>query len=599
MKKLLLASIIAVAFMSCNSNDAQSKTDATPAKMQDEKRVVENKVVVKGTEELTEQTIAIAATADLHGRIYSYEYATDSVDADAGIAKVSTVIKQLREEHPNLILMDDGDTLQGNSAELFNDLEIHPMVEAMNTMGYDIWTLGNHEFNFGKEFIERNISNFDGTVLSANIKNQDDGSEFVNSYQIFNVNGARVAVIGIIPPYVPMWEASSPAHFKNLEFKGVMESVKKTVAELDGQYDILVGSIHIGREDQYGGSGIYDLANEVPEFDLIFGGHEHAKYIENVNNTPIIEPGAFGWAVATAEIKVKKIDGKWSLDGENAITMKNMETKKIEADKEILDQFKSIDDQSKAEANVVIGEVTKTFIERPDYITGEAKVTTMPSAQLEPNAVIELINVVQMKYAKDKEGNSADVSAAAFFKSDANLLAGPFKNKDVANIYKYSNTLVGVNITGANLLAYMEWSMSYYNTWKEGDVTVSFNQDVRSYNYDMFSGMEYKVDLSKEAGHRVMNPTINGEAIDPAKTYKLAINNYRFGTLSTHGWVTEEDKYFDSGNDEISTIRAFIIEYVKTEKQGKIEPTVTNNWELVGIKLDYPEKEAIFEKIRS
>lgn len=599
MKKLLLVSIIAVAFMSCNSNDTQSKTDATPAKMQDEKRIVENKVIVKGTEELTEQTIAIAATSDLHGRIYSYEYATDSADDDAGIAKTYTIVKKLREEHPNLILMDDGDTLQGNSAELFNDLEVHPMVEAMNTMGYDIWTLGNHEFNFGKEFIERNISNFDGTVLSANIKNQDDGSEFVNSYQIFNINGARVAVIGIIPPYVPMWEASSPAHFKNLEFDGVLESVKNTVKELDGQYDILVGSIHMGREDQYGGTGIYDLANEVPEFDVIFGGHEHAKYAENVNNTPIIEPGAYGWAVAAAEIKVKKVDGKWVLDGTDPITVKNMETKTVEADQEILDKFKSVDEQSKAEANVVVGEVTKTFIERPDFITGEATVTTMPTAQLEPNAVIELINDVQMKYAVDKDGNPAEISAAAFFKSDANLVAGPFKNKDVANIYKYSNTLVGVNITGANLLAYMEWSMSYYNTWKEGDVTISFDPDVRSYNYDMFSGIEYKVDLSKEAGHRVVNPTLNGEPIDPEKTYKLAINNYRFGTLTTNGWVTEDDKYFDSGNDEISTIRGLIIEYVKTEKAGKIDPKVTNNWEIIGIKLDYPEKEEIYEKIRS
>ena len=103
-----------------------------------------------------------------------------------------------------MILMDDGDTVQDNSAELFNDLETHPMVEAMNMMGYDIWTLGNHEFNFEKEFIERNIEHFNGTVLSSNIKNKKDGSEIVNSYQIFDVNGAKVAVIGIIPPYVPM-----------------------------------------------------------------------------------------------------------------------------------------------------------------------------------------------------------------------------------------------------------------------------------------------------------------------------------------------------------------------------------------------------------
>jgi 2',3'-cyclic-nucleotide 2'-phosphodiesterase/3'-nucleotidase len=598
MKKFLMATVIASVFMACNSNDVSSKETAAPKQMEITERVVKHEVIVKGEEDLTEQTIRIAATSDIHGRIYPYEYAIDEKDDDAGLAKASTIIKKLRAESPNMILMDDGDTLQDNSAELFNDLEVHPMVEAMNSMGYDIWTLGNHEFNFGMDFINRNIDHFDGTVLSSNIKNKKDGSEFVNSYQIFNVNGARVAVIGIIPPYIPMWEASSPAHFKGLEFKGVLESVKATVAEIDGQYDILVGSIHLGREDEYDGTGIYDLADEVPEFDIIFGGHEHAKYIENVNNTPIVEPGAYGWAVSTADIPVKKVAGKWVVSGD--IMVQNMETKEVEADKAILDEFKFVDDQSKADAATVVGEVTKTFIERPDFITGEAEVTTMPTAQLQPNAVIQLINDVQMKYAVDKEtGVGADVSAAAFFKSEANLVAGPFKKRDVANIYKYSNTLVGVNMTGANLLKYMEWSMSYYNTWHEGDVTISFNEDVRGYNYDMFSGIDYKVDLSKEAGHRVVNPTINGEPVDPAKVYKVAINNYRFGTVTKNGWATEEDKYFDSGNDEISTIRGFIMQYVNEEKGGKIEPTTVNNWALVGIKLDYPQRDAIYEMIKN
>jgi 2',3'-cyclic-nucleotide 2'-phosphodiesterase/3'-nucleotidase len=597
MKKFLMATLVASIFMACNSNDVSSTKQTEPKQMEAVERVVTHEVIVKGDENLDEQTIRIAATSDIHGRIYPYEYAIDEKDDDAGLAKAATIIKKLREENPNMILMDDGDTVQDNSAELFNDLEVHPMVEAMNSMGYDIWTLGNHEFNFGIDFINRNIDHFDGTVLSSNIKNKKDGSEFVNSYQIFDVNGAKVAVIGIIPPYIPMWEASSPAHFKGLEFKDVLESVKETVKEIDGQYDILVGSIHMGREDEYGGTGIYDLANEVPEFDIIFGGHEHAKYVENVNNTPLVEPGAYGWAVSTADIPVKKVDGKWVISGD--IVVENLQTEKVEADKEILDEFKYVDEQSKADAATVVGEVTKTFIERPDFITGEDKVTTMPTAQLEPNAVIQLINDVQTKYAVDKDGNPADVSAAAFFKAEANLKAGPFKKRDVANIYKYSNTLIGVNMTGENLLKYMEWSMSYYNTWHEGDVTISFNPDVRGYNYDMFSGIDYKVDLSKEPGHRIINPTIKGEPIDLAKVYKVAVNNYRFGTITKNGWATEEDKYFDSGNDEVSTIRGFIMKYVNEEKGGKLEPQVVNNWEITGIKLDYPQREEIYEKIKN
>jgi len=578
MKKFLMATTIASVFLACSSND------------------VKNGVIVKGDENVTEQTIRIAATSDLHGRIYPYDYAIDSEDSDAGLAKVSTIVNQLREENPNMILMDDGDTVQDNYIELFNDREVQPMVEAMNEIGYDIWTLGNHEFNFEKELTERNIENFNGTVLSSNIKNKEDGSEFVKPYQIFDVNGVKVAVIGVIPPYVATrWEASSPSHYEGLEFEDVLESVKETVEEIDGQYDILVGAFHMGREDEYGGAGIYDIAKEVPKFDVIFGGHEHAQYIEEIEVAPnkvtkIVEPGFAGWAVAKADIKVKKEDGKWVVTG---IDVENIQTNDVNADEKVLEKFKFVDEQSKADANTVVGEVTKKFIERPDYITGEDKVTTMPTAQLEPNAVIDLINDVQLKYS------GAEVSAAAFFKPEANLQEGPFKKKDVANIYKYANTLIGVNMTGENLLKYMEWSMSYYNTWHEGDVTISFNEDVRGYNYDMFGGIEYKIDLSKEAGNRVVEPKINGELIDPAKTYKVAVNNYRFGTLLQNGWATEEDKFFDSTNDETSTIRDFIIKYVKEEKGGKLEPVVHNNWEIIGVKLDYPQREAIYEMIKS
>ena len=590
MKKFLMVTLITSIFMACNSNDV-SVEKKEPVKMEKVERVVNYDVIVKGEEELTKQTIRIAATSDVHGRIYPYDYAIDGKDADAGLAKISTIVNALREENPNMILMDDGDTVQDNSSELFNDLEVHPMVEAMNSIGYDIWTLGNHEFNFEKEFIERNISNFNGTVLSANIKNKKGGSDYVNSYQIFSVNGARVAVIGITPPYVPMWESSSPSHFKGLEFNKILKSVQETVKGLDGQYDILIGSFHIGREDEYGGAGIYDLANEVPEFNVIFGGHEHAKYIENINNTPIVEPGFAGWAVSKADINIKKEEGKWIVTG---IEVENIQTKTIEADKKILDEFKFVDDQSKSVAGTVIGEIRETFITRPDFITGEDKVTTMPTAQLQPNAVIDLINDVQLKYAK------ADVSSAAFFKADANLKKGNFKNKDVANIYKYANTLVGVNMTGENLLKFMEWSMSYYNTWNEGDITISFNKDVRGYNYDMFAGINYKIDLSKDAGNRIVDPTINGKAIDLTKIYKVAVNNYRFGTLTKNGWVRPEDKYYDSYEvmQDAGRIRDLIIKYTKEEKNGELNPIVHNNWKIIGVKLDYPEREAIYEMIR-
>lgn len=586
---ILLGALTTLALTGCNKgvNQGTEVKDYVESPMKFEHQVIE-----KGEAGAEEVTITLAATSDVHGRIYPYEYAIDSEDKDAGFAKTQTIVKELREDNPNMILIDVGDTVQDNSAELFNNLETHPMVDAMNEMDYDVWVLGNHEFNFEKEFITRNIKNFDGSVVNANIYNEKDGSNFVQPYQIFEVEGVRVAVIGAIPPHVPMWEASAPEHFKGLEFEDPIVSVKKTIDSIDGQYDVLVGAFHLSRRDEYGLTGVMDIAEELPEFDLIFHGHEHARHVTDVNGTPVMEPGAYGWAVSVGEIKVAKVDGEWTVE---EVKADNLQTKEVEADQDLLDKFKFVHEESIANANTVVGEVTGTFIDGVDYITGEDKITTMPTAQLEDNAVIELINEVQMHYS------DAEVSSAAIFNFDSNLKEGEFRKKDVAFIYKYTNTLMGVNITGENLLKFMEWSANYYNTWQEGDVTVSFNEKVRGYNYDIFDGVNYEIDLSKESGNRIKNATINGEAIDPNKSYTLAVNNYRFGTLVNNGWVTEEDKYFDSYEtmQDAGRMRDLIVKYVVEEKNGTIEPRVDNNWKITGINLDYPETEAIYEKIRA
>ncbi|MBI9012286.1 MAG: 5'-nucleotidase C-terminal domain-containing protein [Clostridiales bacterium] len=531
--------------------------------------------------------ISILGTADMHGRIYAYEYAIDSVDADAGLAKIQTLVKEVRAEEENVILMDVGDTVQDNSAELFNDLPVHPMVQAMNEMDYDIWTLGNHEFNFEKSFLDRNIATFEGTVLSANIYKEGTNERFVDGYTVMTVDGVRVAIVGMIPPEVPIWEASAPSHFAGLEFTEIKAETAKVVKELEGKYDVLVGAYHLGPDAYKGMPGIDDIAEAFPEFDVIFGGHAHSKYTNEINGVQLIEPGAYGWALAQADIYVN------SNNEVIKVETQNKETYTIVEDQGILDTFKFVHDQSVADAQIVVGEVTKDYIENVDYITGDADVTTMPTAQIEDTALIDLINDVQMFYT------GADVSSAAAFKSDMNLVAGDFMKKDVANIYKYPNTLVGVNITGKNLLEYMEWSAGYYNTYTEGDVTISFNENVRGYNYDMFSGLTYDIDLSKETGERIVNAKIGDTAIDPTATYKLAVNNYRFGTLMSLELVTDADKYYDSYEtmQDAGRIRDLIIKYIDEEKAGIAEPSVDNNWKIIGADLEQAGKAEIMQAI--
>ena len=536
-------------------------------------------------------TITILESADLHGRIYPHDYATDTVDADTGLAKIATLVKQERAMDPDALLIDCGDTVQDNSAELFNDLPIHPMIEGLNMLDYDVWVIGNHEFNFEKSFLEKNIATFKNTVLSANMIGPD-GDYYVEPYKIFDVKGVKVAIIGLTPPAIDRWEASAPEHFEGLTFPGTLETAKKIISELEGKYDVLIGGFHLGPEGEYTYEGSIDIAEACPEFSIIFAGHAHSKYNEVVNGVHIIEPGPWGWALAKAVITLEKADDKWTVTD---VMTENIETASVDPDPEFIEKFKFVHDESVADANIVVGDITADFIASPDYITGESNITTMPTSQLMDTSVIDLINEVQMFYTE------SDVSSAALFNFGSNLLKGPFKKKDVAFIYKYPNTLVGTKITGANLKKYMEWSASYYNSYKDGDVTISFNPDIRGYNYDMFSGMTYEINLSKPAGERVENISVWGLPLIDEHIYRLSLNNYRFGTLLGLGLVTMDDRYYDSYEtiQDAGRIRAMIIKYVQDEKGGNLAPTVDNNWKITGVDLDSPLKEAVFDMVRS
>lgn len=558
---------------------------------------VDQKIKVPSADELAalqapEQTVTILATTDLHGRIYPYEYAVDAADMDAGLAKLATLIKEERTASKNVVLMDLGDTVQDNSMELFNSDPVHPMVKALNFLNYDTWTLGNHEFNFEKSFLDNNIKTFKGSVLSANIM-KTDGSYFVKPYTIINKNGVRIAIVGITPPAVPQWEAAAPAHFAGLTFAPTIESTQKVLADIAGKYDVLVGAFHLGQTGEHGYDGAEAIANACPEFDVIFMGHAHAKVNDVVvNGVKLVESGAYGWALAKADVKVVKEDGKYVVD---SVITSNRETLAVEPDTAVLAEFKYVDDASIADSNIIVGKVTKTYIDKVDYITGMAKVTTMPTAQLEDSALIDLINDVQLFYTK------AQVSSAAAFKNDMNLVAGDFKKKDVANIYLYPNTLMGVNITGKNLKAYMEWSANYFNTFVPGDVTVSFDQNIRGYNYDMFAGVKYDIDISQPTGSRIKNATIAGKAISDDQVYKLAVNNYRFGTLMGLKLVTNDDKYYDSYDlmQDAGRIRDLIIKYITEQKAGKATPAVDNNWKIIGNTYEHPLKAEALAMVKS
>ena len=535
--------------------------------------------------ETEKQTITILGTSDIHSFIYPWEYKLGEPDNDAGLAKVYSVVKEVREENPDTILIDNGDTIQGTElADVFNKDETvtQPMVAVMNYMKYDAWVLGNHEFNYGLDVLNRIIGEAEFPVLSANIYNED-GTNFVKPYIVKEVNGVKVGILGMTTPNIPRWDGDKVA---GLTFNSLIEEGNKWVKILkeEEKADIIFASIHADLDGEYGddgGDSVRAVAENVDGIDAIIAGHAHSDIEgEIINGVLISEPKRYGNRVSRFDITIEKIDGSWQVVDKQA---KNINTYNYEASSEILELAKDFHQKVLDYVNTPIGEATDDFVPA-------GGLPGIPTAQIQDTALVDLINKVQMEYT------GADVSLAALFISDSNLKKGPLTIKDAAYIYKYDNTLYMTKVTGKQLKDLMEWSAKYFNTYQSGDITISFNPSIRGYNYDMFAGVNYDIDISKEPGNRINNLTFKGKPVTDDMELTLALNNYRYNGMKSQGYITEDilfDSYEEYGDD--GQIRNLIAKYIKEMKV--ISPEVDDNWKITGANLDHWAKGSAYELI--
>lgn len=526
------------------------------------------------------RTITVLQTSDLHGMVYPFDYASNKENATS-MAHVAAVIAQERAADPDLLLVDTGDTTQANYIQEFRDDVPNPIIHALNYLDYDTWTLGNHEFNFGFNYVEKEISEFEGTTLAGNIY-KADGTRWLDAYEIFDVDGVKVAIFGIDAPHIPQWEKSDPTHYDNMTFTTPMEETGKILDELEGKADVIIGSVHYGLDGEYGTEGMRQVAETYGDrMDALLIGHAHSKIEETIGGIPVLEPGSNGQYVGKLSITLSQEDGKWVVDRDQT-TGKLIDCSAVEPDAAFLAEFKDLHDKSLALAAKQVGEVGETFMDPVYLLPG------IPRAIIEDNPITDLVNLVQMEQA------GADVSLAALFTEDANLEKGPFLNRDSVKIYKYDNTLFGVTVTGAQLKAIMEeHAGNFFNQYQPGDVTISFNPDIRMYNYDMFAGVNYEIDISKPAGSRIVNVTYKGAPLKDDEVLKLALNNYRYGGLVGAGLINESDVYYEGG-----AVRDMITDYVAA-LDGPLMPVCDHNWKIVGAPLDDPQKDQIYEMVRS
>lgn len=522
--------------------------------------------------------ITLLETSDVHGAIYPYDYFKDA-PANGGFAKLSTLVKGIRADNPNTLLLDNGDNQQGTPLTYyFNKVDTtvpNPVIAAMNIMGYDAMTLGNHEFNYGLSIVDKARSESKSPWLSANIY-KEDGTNYFTPYIVKTVAGVKIGILGLTTKNIPNWEV--PANIKGLVFKDTVEEAQKWVKILKDteKVDLVVLLAHEGFEKDIDtgkdlGTSIenqaYAIATTVPGIDVMLTGHTHLSIPgKTLNGVLVMQPKNAGVEICKADITMEQTATGWKVATKTGTNLPV--TAGTVADQAILDATKTQHETAVSYMKQPIGEATGDF--------------PGATSRTEDSAIMDLIQKVQMKYA------NTDLSLAAMLPDPApSFKKGPLTVRDMYSLYIYENTLFAITVTGQQIKDELEWSAKYFNTYTYNKTaTTLVNSSVVGYNYDMLQGADYVIDTTKPAGQRISGLIYHGKPMDMTATYTLALNNYRAGGGGFLGFKGSPIVYQSS--DEI---RNLMIQYVKDT--GKIDATVDNNWDLVPDYLNSQYRAAI------
>ena len=533
--------------------------------------------------------LQILATSDTHGKFDPWDYAANKEDTSGSVAQQAAAIKQLRT--PDTLVIDAGDTIQGNSSQLFLEDDIHPMVAAMNAIGYDIWVPGNHEYNYGMDVIQKVMAQQKAQVLTGNVY-APDGTPLANSYTILKKRDVRIGLIGMVTPNITRWDA---VNLTGWTVTNPVDECRKVIDQIKDQVDVLIGVMHMDTENEYGvyGSGVTDLANACPEFDVIIAAHGHKEIPgEEINGVLVIENKNAGATMSEIHLHLQRQwDGRWKVVGRSS---ESLQIAEYEADPELVALLAPYDERAKADAVIPIGEL------RGGNMAPDNEVENIPSPMVQDTALLDFINEVQLYYT------GAQVSATAMTSMTGQMREGTIRKCDLTSIYTYENTLYKLQMNGAQLRDYMEWSAAFYKTWQPGDLTIAFDPDTRYYLYDAFAGVNYEIDISQEPGNRIRNLTWpDGTPVADTDSFAIAVNNYRATTqlliaadIFAPGEAMPQLLEMDVRGD-LGGIRELLGEYIQTVKGGVIQPHVDNNWKLVGNNWDPAKHQQAVEMLRA
>lgn len=538
--------------------------------------------------------ITILGTSDLHGTFVPWDYSTDTENLAGSLSQIATQVHKVRAQQPNVILVDAGDTIQGNFVETFKNDKTSPMILGFNALDYDVWVMGNHEFDFGLKALATPLSQFKGTALAGNIV-WDSGKPYLPAYKIVERQGVKIGIIGMDTPMTAEF-AKGTDRIDGLTFTDPVQAVKKVIQQIHGQVDAIVLVAHMGidNENQRPGTGVGDIARANPELAAIVAGHMHVKVDKEVINGVIVtEPDKYGRALSRIDLQFEQQNGKYVLINKDSYTYP---IKGVSSDKKLEEIYQPFHTILRANANRPIAQLTGQDLLPPDAVKG------IPQVHIQDTGISALYQEAARHYAP-----KAQVIALQIDNDRPKLNVGTITAKDIAFNYQYAGGEITVyQLTGKELKKYMEWSADYFNQQHDGDVTYSFNPQRRSSKYstnDFFDGVTYTIDLRKPVGQRITELKLNdGTPVTDSTPIQLGMNSYRMGHLTQKGGVLEgmqfpvlSDTKAEFG-EEAGTIRNLTIRYLTEVKKGEYQGKAMHRWKLVGLE-GYERERKIVDKL--
>lgn len=466
--------------------------------------------------------LTILATSDLHGYILPTNFTERNMDLPFGAARIAMKMKELQSQAKGPVLkIENGDFIQGSPLSYYvRKNEQHgakAIIDVLNDIQYDASIIGNHEFNYGIDYLASAIASYNHPVLAANIENEAGEVAFGQPYMISEKDGVKIAVLGMVTQYIPHWE--QPETIRGLRFKSIVETAKAYVPKLREEADVVIVAYHGGFERDLvtgeptealtGENEGYALLHEVEGIDALITGHQHREIATKVNGVPVIQPGFRGAFLGEITLTIEEKAGKPTVIDSQA---RIHSTENVPTDNTIIEKIADLSEEVEIWLDQTLGEVT-----------GDMTIKDPNAARLTEHPYVEFINKVQM------DASGADISLTSLFNNDGRGFGTMITMRDVLTNYIYPNTLAVLKISGQDLKMALEQTATYFII-ENGEVVFNpkyIEPKPQYYNYDMYEGIEYAIDLTKAMGERVTSLTYQGKAVVDTDTLQVVMNQYR------------------------------------------------------------------------